>query len=261
MALLPQLDQASKEFLELADRHEKAIREKQFCLNLSTSQLKIVTKRLDEEKKELERLREKKLEIYQKISEDNERIDAQTKKLLEIQTANKFAASDLARAEAKYKADSERVNDFCKVLENNMTAAKVRDSAQTESLKMWERSLFEETRKEEKSRLEEAVSEHTRILELNKRNKNNEKIIVKRTSLLEKAILALKKLENAKTSEKNSNQEEFDQEQKKLTNEKREIHHWIQEQPKENLRTYRWYQTSQLCDSCLIKIADTIQKR
>lgn len=114
------------------------------------------------EKKEFDRLREKKLEVYQKISEDNERIDAQTKKvsnvnisntmrtlidiaqsqklpidivpkcgkslcmifqLLEIQTANKLAASDLARAEAKYKADSERVSDFCKVLENNMSGA------------------------------------------------------------------------------------------------------------------------------------------
>ena len=114
------------------------------------------------EKKEFERLREKKLDLYQKISEDNDRIDAQTKKvpsakmsnimqilrqitqshklsivnvfqhsdslcmmhqLLEIQTANKLAAADLARAEAKYKADSERVSDFCEVLENNMNGA------------------------------------------------------------------------------------------------------------------------------------------
>ena len=34
------------------------------------------------EKKELERLREKKLEMYQKISEDNERIEAQTKQVM-----------------------------------------------------------------------------------------------------------------------------------------------------------------------------------
>ena len=42
--------------------------------------------------------------------------------------------------------------------------------------------------------LKEEVSENTRLLELNKRDKSNEKIIAKRTALLEKAILALKTL-------------------------------------------------------------------
>ena len=40
------------------------------------------------EKIEFERLREKKLELYQKISEDNDRIDAQTKKVSSVKMSN-----------------------------------------------------------------------------------------------------------------------------------------------------------------------------
>ena len=171
----------------------------------------------------------------------------------------------------------------------SVSAAKARDSAQAELVKAREEILAEETKKEEKRMLKAELSENTRLLELNQRDKNNEKIIAKRTALLEKAMLALKTLESnepveGKLSEEISKQDQFEQEKRKLISEviyiyiyiyiysvvvitntgcaceqKHEIHNWIQDQPKENLRIYNWYQTAQLCDSCLIRIADVIQ--
>lgn len=101
-------------------------------------------------------------------------------------------------------------------------AAKARDSARAELIKERESKLFEEKRNNEKKRLEEVIEEKTRILELNKRNKSKENIILNRTALLEKAVSALEKFENEQPVQEtlsDPKKEQFDREIKTLKDE------------------------------------------
>ena len=104
----------------------------------------------------------------------------------------------------------------------SVLAAKARDSARAELIKKREAKLLEEKRNNERKRLEEVIAENLRILELNKRNKSKENIILERTALLEKAESDLQNFENQQPVQEtlsDPKKEHFDQEIKTLKDE------------------------------------------